>query len=116
MKAIVNTAVDRLEVLDYPLPQPGPGQVRIRTGACGICATDLLMVSGWERTGFPSTPGHEWSGTVDAVGPDVDTRLVGRRCVAENVWADGGEVGFEHPGGYGQYLLTEATNVQVIPD
>jgi 2-desacetyl-2-hydroxyethyl bacteriochlorophyllide A dehydrogenase len=116
MKAIVNTAVDRLEVLEYPLPQPGPGQVRIRTGACGICATDLLMISGWERTGFPSTPGHEWSGTVDAAGPDVDTRLVGRRCVAENVWADGGEVGFEHPGGYSQYLLTEATNVQVIPD
>ena len=116
MKAIVNSAPNVLQWLDYPLPQPGPGQVRIRTGACGICATDLDMISGWDRTGFPSTPGHEWSGTVDAVGAGVDAALAGQRCVAENVWsADGGEVGFEHPGGYGQYLLTEAANVQPIP-
>ncbi|MCL5996509.1 MAG: zinc-binding dehydrogenase [Chloroflexi bacterium] len=115
MKSIVNTGPHRLEWLDYPLPQPGAGQVRIRTGACGICATDLEMIAGWDRTGFPATPGHEWAGTVDAVGPGVDPALLGCRCVAENVWADGGEVGFEHPGGYGQYLLTEAANVQRLP-
>jgi threonine dehydrogenase-like Zn-dependent dehydrogenase len=117
MKAIVNTAPNLMQWLDYPLPEPGPGQVRIRTGACGICATDLAMIAGWDRTGFPATPGHEWSGSVDAVGQGVDVALVGRRCVAENVWAsDGGEVGFEHPGGYGQYLITEAANVQPLPD
>jgi threonine dehydrogenase-like Zn-dependent dehydrogenase len=116
MKSIVNTGPNKLELMDYPLPQPGAGQVRIHTGACGICATDLEMIAGWDRTGFPTTPGHEWSGTVDAVGDDVDGTLVGRHCVAENVWADGGEVGFEHPGGYGQYFLTEAANVQTLPD
>ncbi len=42
--------------------------------------------------------------------------LLARRCVAENVLADGGEVGFEHPGGYGEFLLTEAANVQPLPD
>ncbi|HEY3341448.1 MAG TPA: alcohol dehydrogenase catalytic domain-containing protein, partial [Anaerolineae bacterium] len=116
MKAIINTAPNVMQWLDIPLPVPGPGQVRIRTGACGICATDLAMIAGWERTGFPSTPGHEWSGTVDAVGPSVDGAFVGQPCVAENVWAaDGGEVGFEHPGGYGQYLITEAHNVQTLP-
>jgi threonine dehydrogenase-like Zn-dependent dehydrogenase len=36
--------------------------------------------------------------------------------VAENVLADGGEVGFEHPGGYGQYLLTESRNLHLLPD
>jgi threonine dehydrogenase-like Zn-dependent dehydrogenase len=116
MRAIVNTAPDRLKMQAMPLPQPGPGQVRIRTGACGICATDLAMIAGWERTGFPAIPGHEWSGTVDAVGPGGDESLTGHRCVAENVLSDGKEVGFEHPGGYGEYFLTEAANVQLLPD
>ncbi|MBN1138823.1 MAG: zinc-binding dehydrogenase [Anaerolineae bacterium] len=116
MKAIVNTAPGRLEwCSSWPQPQPGPGQVRIRTAACGICATDLKMIDGWDRTGFPAIPGHEWSGTVDAVGAGVDPRLVGQRCVAENVLADGSEVGFEHPGGYGEYLLTSAAHVHTLP-
>lgn len=116
MRAIVNTGPNKLEMLELPTPVPGPGQVRIRTSACGICATDLEMVAGWERTPFPSTPGHEWSGVVVAVGEGVDEALIGRKCVAENVLADGGEVGFEHPGGYGEYLLNEASNVHVLPD
>jgi threonine dehydrogenase-like Zn-dependent dehydrogenase len=115
MKAIVNIGPGQLAWQERPLPEPGAGQVRIRTGACAICATDLQMIAGWQRTGFPSIPGHEWSGTVDAVGAGVDPGLAGRRCVAENVLADGGEVGFEHPGGYAAYLLTEARNVQVLP-
>ena len=116
MRAIVNTGPGRLELRDWPTPEPGPGQVRIRTAACGICATDLKIVDGWERTGFPAIPGHEWSGVVDAAGQDADAKLVGRRCVAENVLADGGEVGFEHPGGYAEFLITEARHVQPLPD
>ena len=116
MKAIVNTAPNRLELLDWPLPHPGPGQVRIRTGACAICATDLNMIAGWERTGTPAIPGHEWAGTVDAVGEGADPALPGRRCVGDNILSDGGEVGFEHPGGYGEYFLTEANNLHFLPD
>src|SRR5260221_8618364 len=115
MKAIVNTAPNELTMLAYPTPEPGPGQVRIRTEACGICATDLHLIAGWNRTGYPTVPGHEWSGTVDATGLEVDPGLVGKRCVAENVLTDGGEVGFEHPGGYAEYFLTEASNLHVLP-
>jgi threonine dehydrogenase-like Zn-dependent dehydrogenase len=115
MKAVVNIGPGQLAIQDWPLPQPGAGQVRVRTGACGICATDLHMIAGWQRTGFPAIPGHEWAGTVDAVGEGVSPQLVGQRCVAENVLSDGGEVGFEHPGGYAEYLLTEARQVQVLP-
>jgi threonine dehydrogenase-like Zn-dependent dehydrogenase len=115
MRAIVNTGPGQLAMQNWPLPEPGAGQVRIRTGACGICATDLHMIAGWTRTSFPAIPGHEWAGTLDAVGAGVSADLVGRRCVAENVLADGGEVGFEYPGGYGEYLLTEARNVRVLP-
>ncbi|MGE5221908.1 MAG: zinc-dependent alcohol dehydrogenase [Omnitrophica WOR_2 bacterium] len=115
MKAIVNTAPNRLELQEIPLPQPGKMQVRIRTGACGICATDLQMIAGWKRTPFPSIPGHEWAGTVDAAGEGVDHALVRQRCVAENVLSDGGEVGFEYPGGYAEYFLTEAAKVHLLP-
>jgi 2-desacetyl-2-hydroxyethyl bacteriochlorophyllide A dehydrogenase len=116
MKAIVNTGPGRLEMVERALPMPGPGQVRIRTQVCGVCATDLRMIAGWTRTPWGAIPGHEWAGTVDAVGAGVDIARVGRHCVAENVLADGGEVGFEHPGGYAQYLLTEAANLQLLPD
>jgi threonine dehydrogenase-like Zn-dependent dehydrogenase len=116
MKAIVNTAPNRLQLLDWPMPQPGPGQVRIRTGACAICATDLNMIAGWERTGTPAIPGHEWAGTVDAVGAGLNPAPIGRRCVGDNILSDGGEVGFEHPGGYGEYFLTEAKNLYLLPD
>jgi L-iditol 2-dehydrogenase len=116
MKAIVNTVPNRLEMRDLPTPAPQAGQVRVKVLACGICATDLEMIKGWRRTGFPAIPGHEWSGRIDAVGSGVDAGLVGRKCVAENVLSDGGEVGFEHPGGYGEFLLTEAANVRVLSD
>lgn len=116
MQAIVTAGPGRVEWREMPVPQPGRGQVRIRTGACGICATDLAMIAGWARTGPGAIPGHEWSGVVEAVGEGVDPALAGRRCVAENVLGDGGEVGFEHPGGYAECFLTEAANVQALPD
>jgi len=116
MKAIVLVSPGKLELREVPTPEPRAGQVRIRTAAFGICATDILMIDGNPRVKPPAILGHEWSGTVDAVGPGADPKLVGRRCVAENVLADGGEVGFEHPGGYGEFVLTEARNVQALPD
>ena len=115
MNAIVNTAPGQVEWQQVAPPRPGPGQVLVRTAACGICATDLQMIAGWQRTGFPSIPGHEWSGVVEAAGEGAGSELLGRLCVAENVLRAGGEVGFEHPGGYGEFLLTEARNVYPLP-
>ena len=115
MKAIVNTGPGKIEVQDVPVPSPSRGSARIKTAACGICATDLEMIDGCKRSKYPQILGHEWSGVVDAVGDGVDETLIGSPCVAENVLTDGGEVGFEHPGGYGEYFITEARNVQVLP-
>jgi threonine dehydrogenase-like Zn-dependent dehydrogenase len=114
MNAIVNTAPNCLEWRQLPTPQPVAGWVRIRSAACAICGTDMEMISGWERTGFPSVPGHEWSGIVDAVGDKKDEHLLGRHCVGDNILKDGGEVGFEHPGAYGQYFLTEAEKLHLL--
>jgi threonine dehydrogenase-like Zn-dependent dehydrogenase len=116
MRAIVLTAPGRLEMREVPTPTPRAGEVCIRTAACGVCATDLAMIDGNPRVKCPAILGHEWSGFVDAVGAGVDKALVGKACVAENILEDGGEVGFEHPGGYGEFLLTAAANVQVLPD
>ncbi len=116
MRALVHTRPNRLELRELPTPQPGSGEVLIRTGAVGICATDLQMLAGWDRTGYPAIPGHEWAGSVAAVGPDVDVRLLGLRCVGDNIIAPGVEVGFERPGGYAQYFVTPAARLHCIED
>ncbi len=115
MKAIVNTGIGKLELLEIPLPEPCEGQVRIRTAATGICATDLTMIDGCTRSKYPQIPGHEWSGFIDKAGVGVSKEIEGKLCVAENVISDGGEVGFEHPGAYGEYFVTEAANVRILP-
>ena len=117
MKAAVNTAPGRIEWRDLPEPEPGRGEVRIRTAACGVCSSDLELIAGGMsgRVNLPAIPGHEWSGTVDAVGPGVDEELVGSPCVGENVLSRGGEVGFEHPGAYGEFFVTEAGNLRRLP-
>lgn len=116
MKAIVNTAKGQLAMRELPMPEPAAGQVRIRTAACGICATDIEMIDGSLRGKYPQVLGHEWSGTVEKCGSGVSPAWMGKSCVAENVLRDGGEVGFEHPGGYGEFFVTDVANVHLLPD
>jgi propanol-preferring alcohol dehydrogenase len=61
------------------MPTPGPGEVRVRVEACGVCGSDLFLQEGGFGAGhsLPVVPGHEAAGTIDAVGPDVDTVRVG---------------------------------------
>jgi threonine dehydrogenase-like Zn-dependent dehydrogenase len=68
-----------------PVP-PGPGEALVRVHAAGICGSDREVHAGTRPEGYvryPVTPGHEWSGTVEAVGPGVTTSLVGRKVVGE---------------------------------
>lgn len=66
------------ELVEVPLPRPGPGQVLVRVAGCGLCHSDLTMVSmdggigealGWQ---VPFTLGHETAGWIEDVGPGVD--------------------------------------------
>jgi len=59
----------RLEALR--MDPPGPGQVRVRIAACGVCHTDMVMRDGELPVPFPVVLGHEGAGTVEAVGPGV---------------------------------------------
>lgn len=70
MPALVLKGAGRAEVEDVPVPDLGPGDVLVEVEHCGVCGTDLHSVlQGWGRPG--STPGHEWTGIVAEVGPEV---------------------------------------------
>ncbi|KPI16213.1 Alcohol dehydrogenase zinc-binding domain protein [Actinobacteria bacterium OK074] len=60
-----------LEIAGIELPQPGPGQVRVRLAAAGVCHSDLSLSNGTMRVPVPAVLGHEGAGTVVAVGEGV---------------------------------------------
>ncbi len=69
-----------LRPADLPAPTPGPGQVLVRVGACGVCRTDLHVVDGeLPEAQLPLVPGHQIAGAVEAVGSGVETLLPGER-------------------------------------
>jgi alcohol dehydrogenase, propanol-preferring len=60
--------------------QPGPGEIRVKVTACGVCRTDLHVVDGeLPNPRLPIIPGHEIVGRIDAIGPDVEGRQLGER-------------------------------------
>ena len=62
-------AAGKLEPAALPLPQPGPGQLRLKVSACGVCRTDLHVIDGeLPEPKLPLVPGHEVVGRVDALG------------------------------------------------
>lgn len=80
MRAAVLHGRGDLRVEERAVPEPGPGQVLAQVSHCGICGSDLhMVVEGWGLRG--SVGGHEWSGTVVAVGPGVDSVAVGDAVV-----------------------------------
>jgi len=69
-----------LEWTDLPDRQPGPGEIRVKVAACGVCRTDLHVVDGeLPRPQVPIIPGHEIVGRIDAIGTGVKGLDVGER-------------------------------------
>jgi propanol-preferring alcohol dehydrogenase len=68
-----------LELADLPVPEPGPGEVRLRVLACGVCHTDLHLAEGeLPLPRLPVVPGHQVVGVVEALGPDLTIGPAGR--------------------------------------
>ena len=91
MRAAVLRDWNDLAVEEVEVPEPGPGEVKLRVRACGLCGTDLKMVQGaFQKRGWPpSLPfvmGHEWSGEVVAIGEGLEDLQLqpGDKVVAEN--------------------------------
>src|SRR5690606_19382792 len=124
-----------LELVERPIPDPGPGQVRIKVSACGICHSDSLTVDGvWPGLEFPRVPRHEVIGTIDAVGKDTPPRWKeGQRVgVGWHAWhcgycdhcrraaffacENGVRVsGISFDGGYADYMIAPATALALVP-
>lgn len=69
-----------LEWTDLPDRQPGPGEIRVKVAACGVCRTDLHVVDGeLPDPEVPIIPGHEIVGRIDAIGAGVDWLRMGER-------------------------------------
>lgn len=81
MRAMVfHAAHGPLVADDRPIPEPGPGEVRIAVQACGVCHSDHSVGQGlWPGLEMPRVPGHEITGVVDALGSGVSTFAKGER-------------------------------------
>jgi propanol-preferring alcohol dehydrogenase len=81
MQAMVLTKLrTALEWTEMPDRTPGPGQIRVKVAACGVCRTDLHVVDGeLPNPQVPIIPGHEIVGRIDAIGTGVDGLQVGER-------------------------------------
>lgn len=107
MNAAVLTAAGKLKLEQVAVPEPEPGQVRIRLEGCGVCASNLTPWAGPEWMNFPTEPGalgHEGWGVIDAVGDDVDELRVGDR------------VGFLSGRAYASYDLAEESQAVKLPE
>jgi propanol-preferring alcohol dehydrogenase len=120
--------------VEIPVPEPGPGQVRLKVSLCGACHTDLHTVEGEiHPPALPVTPGHQVVGVIEALGPGVKERKLGQRvglpwlysacgtcefCQRgqENLCPNAKFTGFHVDGGYAEYLLAEADFVLPLPD
>jgi len=60
------------EIVERDIPEPGPGHVRIRVQACGVCHSDVITKEGiFPWISYPRVPGHEVAGVIDETGPGV---------------------------------------------
>ena len=136
MRAVqVGKAGAPFETVEREVPMPGPGFVRVRIEACGICHSDVFTKEGlWPGIEYPRVPGHEIAGVVDAVGPDVPAWKSGDRV---GIGWHGGHCGhcdscrrgdfltcrlgalisgISFDGGYEEYVVAPAVALARIPD
>ena len=86
MKALYYPAFDELVVTERPDPAPGPGEVLVRVAACGLCGSELETFKARSpRRTPPLVMGHEFCGTIEALGPSVDGVEVGARVVSHSL-------------------------------
>jgi propanol-preferring alcohol dehydrogenase len=132
--AVVEAFGKPLVLRDWAIPTPGPGQIVVKTEACGVCHTDLHAAHGdWPlKPKLPFIPGHEGIGIVSAVGAGVTIVKAGDRvgvpwlysacghceyCLAawETVCAEAEFGGYTKNGGFAEYILADPDYVAHIP-
>jgi propanol-preferring alcohol dehydrogenase len=113
---------------------PGPGEVRLRVLACGVCRTDLHVVDGeLPDLGRPVVPGHQVVGVVEALGPGAERLAAGQRvgvpwlgwtcgecrfCASgrENLCGEARFTGYQIDGGFAEQAVADARYCFPIPE
>ena len=132
--AVVEAFGEPLQIRQVEIPTPGPGQILVKTEACGVCHTDLHAAGGdWPlKPGLPFIPGHEGIGLVVALGEGVTAVKEGDRvgvpwlysacghcehCLAawETVCAEAQFGGYTRNGGFAEYILADPNYVAHVP-
>src|SRR5215813_15446617 len=127
--AQITRAKGPIEIVERPIPEPGPGTIRIKVQACGVCHSDSVVKDGlFPGIPYPRIPGHEVAGVVDAVGPGVVQWTKGQRVGVG--WFGGNcghcdrcrrgdffacrtvqTTGISFDGGYAEYMVAPASAV-----
>ena len=69
-----------LELVERPMPEPGPREMRLKVEACGICHSDAFAATGtFPGIRYPTVPGHEIAGRIDKLGDGITIWRVGQR-------------------------------------
>jgi threonine dehydrogenase-like Zn-dependent dehydrogenase len=95
IRAFVLTRPGKGSVQDVPAPEAAPGEVVVDVERVGVCGTDVEFFTGemaylhQGHAAYPMRLGHEWAGTVSAVGRGVDPGWVGRRVMGDTMLGDG---------------------------
>jgi (R,R)-butanediol dehydrogenase/meso-butanediol dehydrogenase/diacetyl reductase len=133
MRTATLHAVGDLRVDERPIPKPGRGEVLIRVGVCGVCGSDATEYGrNLVLAQPPVTLGHEFAGTVEAVGADVTSLVPGARVVSgagiacgtcrpclrgrTNLCRTYTTIGFHHDGGLAGYVVAPAEIVLDVSD
>ncbi len=132
--ALVTKPGGDFEIQEREIPQAGPGHVRIRVQACGICFSDHYVKDGlWPGLAYPRSPGHEIAGIIDEIGPGVATWKKGQRVgIGWHGGQDGtclscrrgdfancsnGKVtGLSFDGGYEEYMIAPVEALARMPE
>jgi D-arabinose 1-dehydrogenase-like Zn-dependent alcohol dehydrogenase len=122
------------QIVEREIPQPGPGQVRIKVQACGVCHSDEFTKDGsWPGIQYPRVPGHEVAGIIDEVGAGVARWTAGQRVGIG--WHGGHDntcrecrrgdfrncrnlqvPGISYDGGYQEYMLAPVEALAALPE
>lgn len=123
-----------LRLSEMEVPEPGPGEVRVRVSVCGVCRTDLHVAEGDLPPHRPGVvPGHEVVGEVDALGPGTSRFAAGDRvgiawlrstcgrcrfCLrgAENLCLDPRFTGWDADGGYAEFATVPEAYAYSLPE
>ena len=121
---VLTRAREPLELRDIPVPEPAPGQVRLRVLACGVCRTDLHVLDGeLARPKLPLVPGHQIVGVADD-GRRLGVPWLGwtdgtcRYCTSgrENLCDAARFTGYDVDGGYAEHAVADERYCFPIPD